>query len=166
GNPPKRFAWILPFQLAIDGLWVLAEETEEGVAQGRLGLTVVSVFVDRDPIDGFAGLIWPIGIAFVVLHVDAVVKNLTEADRDRFQNAEQPVEQGKAKIRIVNEVVGDAVDVPGNAHRIDEAENEHDPKRRAREKIEHSVEIGAMQNRGCHRDNVPAGISENARIGL
>ena len=37
----------------------------------------------------------------------------------------------------MNEVVRDAVDVPRNAHRINEAKNEHDPERDSREQIEH-----------------------------
>jgi len=40
--------------------------------------------------------------------------------------------------------VGNAVDVPGNAHRVDKTENEHDPQRNAQEKIEHAEEVSAV----------------------
>ena len=48
------------------------------------------------------------------------------------------------EIGVVNEIVRDAVDIPGNAYRIDETENEHHPKRYAREKIKHPEEVNAM----------------------
>jgi len=41
---------------------------------------------------------------------------------------------GERKVRIVNEVVGNAVDIPRNAHRVDETEDEHDPERHPAEK--------------------------------
>jgi hypothetical protein len=44
----------------------------------------------------------------------------------------------------VNEIVRYAVDVPGNADRIDEAKDQHDPKRETREKVEHAEEVNAM----------------------
>ena len=50
---------------------------------------------------------------------------------------------GRTEIGIVNEVVRDAVDVPGNANRIDEPEDEHHPERRVREQKEHPKEVGA-----------------------
>ena len=66
----------------------------------------------------------------------------------------------------MNEVVRDAVDVPGNAHRIDEAKNEHDPERDPREEIEHPEEIGAVENCGQHRNRVPTCVRKNPRISL
>ena len=60
----------------------------------------------------------------------------------------------------MNKVVGNTVDVPRNAHRIDEAQNEHEPERRAREEVEHSEEIGAMKQGGGDWNDVPASISE------
>ena len=60
-------------------------------------------------------LIGPIGVSLVVLHVNALVENLAEPNGDRFHDAEQAIQQRRAEIRIVNEVVGNAVDVPGNA---------------------------------------------------
>ena len=64
----------------------------------------------------------------------------------------------------MNEVVRDAVDVPGNAHRVDEAKNEHDPEWNPREEIEHPEEIDAVENCGQYRQRVPAGMRKNPRI--
>jgi hypothetical protein len=41
-------------QLALDGAGVVAEEAEEDVAPGVLGLAVVAVAVDGEPVDGVA----------------------------------------------------------------------------------------------------------------
>ena len=95
-----------------------------------------------------------------MLNVNALVKNLTESDGDRFENTEEPVEQRRSEIGIMDEVVGDAVDVPGNAHRIDEADWKHCPQRPDLEKVEHSKEVGAMQERGRYRNNVPARVGK------
>src|ERR1700730_10975632 len=127
-----------------------------------LGLAVVSMSINGNPIGRLAAVVGPVRVSFVMCDMNAVVKNLAESDGDRFQNAEQPIEQGKAEVGIVNEVVRDAVDVPGNAHRIDEAENGHHPKRQHREEKEHSEEIRAMQERGGDRNKVPASVGENS----
>lgn len=105
------------------------------------GFTVVAMLIDRNPIDSFTGLIRPIGIPLVMLHVNAFVENLAEPDRDRFHDAKETIEQQRPKVRIVNEIVRYAVDVPGNAHRIDKAKNEHDPERNTWKKIKHPEEV-------------------------
>jgi len=70
------------------------------------------------------------------------------------------------EIWIVNEVVGNAVDVPGNADGIDETEDQHHPKRRAREKIKHAEEISAVQNGRCDRNCIPSCVRKNLGIRL
>ena len=101
-----------------------------------------------------------------MLHVNAVVKHLAKPDADRFENAEEPVQDGRPKIGVVNEVVRDAVDVPGNADRIDESENQHHPERRVREQEEHPKEVSEMEQFRRDRDNVPARERKNLRISL
>jgi hypothetical protein len=96
-----------------------------------------------------------------MLHVNAFVKDLAEADSDRFENAKQAVKQWRPKVRIVNEVVRDAIDIPRDAHRVNEAKNEHDPERGSRKEMEHSEEIDAVENRSEHGQRVPAGVRKN-----
>jgi hypothetical protein len=48
----------------------------------------------------------------MMLHVNALVKNLAESNGDRFHDAEQAIQQRRPEIGIVNEVVGNAIDVP------------------------------------------------------
>jgi hypothetical protein len=80
----------------------------------------------------------------VMLHMNAFVEDLAKANGDRFHDTEQTIEQRRSEVRIVNEIVRYAVDVPGDAHRIDETENQHHPKRYAWEKIKHPEEVNAM----------------------
>ena len=166
GYAPKRLARTLPFQLFKDGLGIFTEKTEERVFEWGLGFTVVSVLVNRNPIDGVTMLVGAIGVTLMMLHVNALVKNLAEAHCDRLQDTEQTIEERRTEIWIVNEIVGDAVDVPGNAHRIDKTENEHDPERHARKKIEHAEEVRAVQECGRNRDRVPACVRKDAGVRL
>ena len=53
-----------------------------------LRFTVMTVLVNRNPIDRVTMIVRSIGVALVMLHVDALVKNLAEANRNRFHNAE------------------------------------------------------------------------------
>ena len=104
----------------------------------------MAMFLNRNPINGVTMIVRPVGIAFVMLHVNALVKNLTESNRDRFQDAEQAIQQRRTKIRIVDKVVRNAVDIPRNADRINKTKDQHRPERDAREKIKHSEEVDAV----------------------
>ncbi len=50
--------------------------------------TVIAVLVNRNPIDRVTMIVGSVGVSLVMLHVNAVVKNLAEADGDRFHDAE------------------------------------------------------------------------------
>src|SRR5437763_12526765 len=130
-----------------------------------LGFTFVTVLVNRDPIDRLTVIVRPVGVSLVMLHVNTFIEDLAKAHRDRLENAEQTVEQRRPEVRIVNEVVGNTVDVPGNADRIDKTENEHDPKRDARKKIKHAEEVSAVE-KGCgNGDRVPPRMRKDSGIG-
>ena len=64
----------------------------------------------------------------------------------------------------MDEVVGDPVDVPGNAYRIDETENYHGPKRHARKKIKHPEEVSAVNKGGRDWDRVPARMRKDPGV--
>ena len=82
GYAPKRLARILPFQLFKDGLGIFTEKTEESVFEWTLGFAVVTMLVNGNPIDRLAVLVGAIGVTLVMLHVNALVENLAEADCD------------------------------------------------------------------------------------
>src|SRR5690349_15821476 len=69
GHAPKRLARILPFQLLQDCLGIFAEKAQERVFECRLGFAVVTVLVNRNPIDRVTVLVGPVGVSFVMLHV-------------------------------------------------------------------------------------------------
>ena len=64
----------------------------------------------------------------------------------------------------MNEIVGNTVDVPGNADRIDQTENEHDPKRDARKQVKHAEEVSAVEKGGSNRDCVPPRVGKDSGV--
>ncbi|MDT4967829.1 MAG: hypothetical protein QOJ64_2566 [Acidobacteriota bacterium] len=164
--PPKGFAAILPVDGLENRLGIIPEKAEEHVTQRMFRFAILPVLVNREPVDGFAMLVRPVGIPLVMLHVHAVVKGLAETDGDRLEKREEAVQERPTEVGVVNEVVRDAVDVPGDADRIDEPEDQHDPERRVREQEEHPEEVGEVEQLGEHRDDVPAGEREDLRIRL
>jgi hypothetical protein len=165
-HSPKRLARVLAFQFLEDGLGILAKETDKRVFQRMFRFTLMAVLVNRNPIDRVAMIVGPVGVSLVMLHVNAFVKNLPEANRDRFHDAEQAIQQRRTEIGIVNEVVGNAVDVPRNADRINKTENQHHPQRNARKKVKHAKEVNTVQNSCRDRDDVPARVRKDPGICL
>jgi len=163
-DSPKCFARIFPLQLLENGLRIFAKEAEEGVHEGMLRFAFVTMFINRNPINSFTCLIRAVCIAFVMLHVNAFVKNLAKPDRDRLHDAKQTIEQRRTEVRVVNEVVRYSVDVPGNADRINKSEDEHHPKGDARKKIKHAEEVGAVTKGGRDWDRVPACVRKDPGV--
>jgi len=81
-DSPKRFARIFAFQFLKDRLGIFTKETQESVFERMLRFTMLTVFVDRNPIDGFTVLVRPVGVSLVMLHVNAFVEDLAKADCD------------------------------------------------------------------------------------
>ena len=123
------------------------------------------MFVNGDPVDGFAVVVGPIGVALMVLHVDGVVIGLREAAGDRLNDAKKAVQKLGTEKRIVNEVMSDAVDVGVDHESVNESQNEHDPKRSAREKEEESKEVGEMEKARAYGDDIPTGVGKQLRVG-
>src|SRR6266498_963291 len=143
-DSPECFARVLAFQFLENGFGIFAKEAEEGVRERMFSFALLAVLVNGNPIDGLTVLVGAVGVPFMMLHVNAFVEDLAKADCHRLQDTEQTIEQRRTEIRIVNEIVRDAVDVPGNADRVDETQNEHDPKGDARKKIKHAEEISGV----------------------
>ena len=81
-HAPKRLARILPLQLVEDCLGIFTEKTQERIFECTLGFAIVAMLVNGNPIDGLAVLVRAVGVSLVMLHVNALVKNLSEANRD------------------------------------------------------------------------------------
>src|SRR5262245_3833475 len=95
-----------------DRFGIFAKETEERVLQWMFRFATLAMFVDGNPINSLPVFVRPVRIALVMLHVNAFVKHLTESDRNGFHDAEEPIPQRGPEIRVVNEIMGNAVDVP------------------------------------------------------
>ena len=87
-HSPKRLARVFSLQFLENGLGILAKETHERVFQRMFRFTVMAVLVNRNPIDRVTMIVGSVGVALVMLHVNALVKDLTEANRNRFHDAE------------------------------------------------------------------------------
>ena len=124
---------------------IIAKEAQENVAPRIFRFAVVTMFVNRNPIDRLAMLVRPIGVALVMLHVDDVVIGLREAARDRLDDSEEPVQKLGAEERVVNEIVRHAVDVGVDHERVNEPEDQHDPERRVRVEKEESEKEREME---------------------
>jgi len=125
----------------------------------------MTVFVNGDPVDGFAVIVGPIGISLMVLHVNGVVIGLREAAGDRLNDAKKAIQKLGTEKRIVNEVMSDAVDVGIDRESVNESQNEHDPEGSAREKEEESKEVGEMEKARAYRDGIPTGVGKQLRVG-
>ena len=62
--------------------------------------------------------------------------------------------------------MGYPIDVPRNADRINKTQNQHDPKRHAREKVKHPEEVDAVKNACGQRNDVPARVRKDPGICL
>ncbi len=81
-TPQKASRGFLRFNSPVNRLWIFTEETQESVLKRVLCLTVMSMLVDRNPIDCLTTLVREVSISLVVLHVNALVKNLAKTNGD------------------------------------------------------------------------------------
>jgi hypothetical protein len=165
-DTPESLPGILAFQFLENRLGIFSEETEESIFEGMLRGSIMTMFVNRDPVHRLSIFIGQVRVAFVMLHVDAFIKDLAEADRDRLQDAKQSIQQGRAKIGIVNEIVRNTVDVPGDADRVNKTEGQHSPKWETREKVKHPEEVGAVENPGQYWNGIPSGVRKDFGVSL
>src|SRR5437870_1521657 len=72
-DSPKPFARIHALQFLKDCLGIFAKKTQESVFEGMLALTLVTMFVNRNPINGLTVIVGTVGVSLVMLHVNAFV---------------------------------------------------------------------------------------------
>src|SRR5205085_4842539 len=77
-DAPVGIGAALARDIAVYPLRIVAEKAEKGVLPDVLGVPHVPVLVDAQRVDGTALLIRQIGVAHVMLHVDAAVERLPE----------------------------------------------------------------------------------------
>jgi len=69
-----------------------------------------------------------------------------------------------AEERVVDEIVGDAVDVPGDAHGINESQDGEGPKRQPGKEDEQSEEVAEMETATDGRNGVPRRVCEDCLL--
>ena len=106
---------VFTFDFAVDCFGIFPEITEENVAPWIFCLAIVSMAIDRNPIMAIAVLVWPVAISHVVPMMHIFVKRLGNSQRHRQHDTEQPIQNSRGEIGVMNVVVRDPVDVPGNA---------------------------------------------------
>ena len=79
-HAPEGVAGVFAFQFSINRLRVFTEETQESVLE--LGVTVMSMPVNGNPIDCLTMLVRAVSVSLVVLHVNALVENLAKPNGD------------------------------------------------------------------------------------
>ena len=157
---PEEIAIIPLAQLPANRPNVATKQTQKHIAPRIFRFAIVSMSVNRKPIDSLAVLVLTIRVALVMLHVGGVVVCLGKTGRDRLRNSKEPIEQFRAEERVVNEVVPYAVDVGIDHQRVNESKDQHYPERRVRVKEEESQEISEMKQARRSWDRVPARVRE------
>jgi hypothetical protein len=79
----------------------------------------VSVAIDRNPIVAIPVLIRSVAITHMMPVMNVFVKRLGNPKSHGQHDTVQPIEYPRDKIGVMNMVVRDSVDVPGNAHGVD-----------------------------------------------
>ncbi len=156
-DPPGHILGIFLFQLGQGLTRIIAEIAIKRVFPHVFRLTILAIAINREPINGIAGFILNITIAHVVTHMHAVIKGLGKPNGQGFNQAKEPVEEAGGEIGVVDKVVRDAVDIPGDADGIHRAHEQQQPPRGMRKHQEHGDDIGQMPKATQHRDNIPGG---------
>ena len=65
----------------------------------------------------------------------------------------------------MNEIVRDAVDVPGDRDRVEQSQRDHQPERRPRKKVKEQEKVGAVENSQGDGNNIQPGMGEEFRVG-
>src|SRR6202035_6032385 len=83
---------VLPFDFGVNRFGILAEIAQENVAPWILGLAVMSVPIDGNPVLAITVLIWPVAISHVMPVVHIFVKRLGNAECDRQHDTVEPIQ--------------------------------------------------------------------------
>src|SRR6266436_5184996 len=114
----------------------------------------MAMLVNGNRIHRISPIIRIITVTLMVLEMNQVIELLGIAHRYRQQPAEKSVGRFPLKIRIMNEIVSDPVDIPGYADGVNKTENQHDPQRSVWKQKEHRNHESGMRQHGNHRDPV------------
>ena len=160
-NAPIGIRSALPFDFPKDSFGIVSQIAQKNVAPDVLGFAIVTTAIDRQPIDSLPFLVGSIAVPHMVPMMHVFVKRLGESKRHRFQQREHPIQWTPTEIRVVDEVVRDPVDVPGDANRVDESHANQHPPRSHRKERKQRQDISKMQNPAQGRQRIPFRIGQD-----
>jgi len=111
--------------------------------------------IDRQPVDRVSGFILPIAIPHMVTVMNVFVKGLGKTNAKRFHQTENTIEGSPREIGVVQEIVGNPIDVPGNADRVDNSHEDDYPPRSNGKNREKGQHIGKVQKTAQRRQDIP-----------
>jgi hypothetical protein len=157
-DAPPRIDRILSFDFGVNRLWIFSEVAQKNITPGIFRLSIVAMSVNGNPVVCVSVLIGPVAIAHMMPVMHMLVECLGDAQRHRFHNTEEAIQDPGLKERIVNEVMGDAVDIPRDAHRVDQAHHNEHPPWGIWEYQKQRQDVGEMQYAAQNANRIPLGI--------
>ncbi len=110
--------------------------------------------VNGERIDRIAVFVRSITVSLMMPVMENLVELLRKPDGHGKNPAEDPVKSAGFEVGIVNEVVGDAVDIPRDADGVDKAEDQENPPWCVREDNKEHCQIGRMPQLADHRNPI------------
>ncbi len=115
----------------------------------------MAMAIDRQPVDRVSVFILPIAIPHMVTVMNVFVKGLGKTHAKRFHQTENTIEGSPREIGVVQEIVGNPIDVPGNADRVDNSHEDDYPPRSNGKNREKGQHIGKVQKTAQRRQDIP-----------
>ena len=92
GNSPTCIDSVLSFDFPVNRLRILPDVTQEDIAKRIFGFAVLSMPINRNPIIGVSMLVRPVAVAEMVTVMNVLIEGLRNPNRNRFHDAEEPVQ--------------------------------------------------------------------------
>jgi hypothetical protein len=157
-DTPSRIDRILSFDFSVNGLWILPQVAQENVFPGIFGESIVAMSINGNPVVCVSVLIWPVAISHMMPVMHMLVECLGNPQRHGFHDAEEAIQDSGFKERVVDEVMRNAVDIPRDAHRVDQAHRNEHPPRRIWEYEKQRQYIGEVEHSAQNANRIPFGI--------
>ena len=154
-DTPIRVRPVLSFDFRKNSLGVVAHVTEKDVAPDVFRFAIVSMSVNRQPVYGIAIIIRPVAVPHVMPVMHVFVECLGEPERERLHQTEYSIQGAPFEIGVVQEIVRDPIDVPGDADRVDDPHAHQRPPGNHGEKHEKGQNVREVQKSAKGRHSIP-----------
>jgi hypothetical protein len=110
-------------QIPENEIGIVPEVAQKDVGPDVLGFALVAMPVNGNEVHSVTVGVRTIAVSLVVLVMKHLVELLRKAHCHGQNPAEDPIQGRRLEIGIVNEIVGDAIDIPGDADGINESKH-------------------------------------------